>query len=179
MSLDKLGIERLDVQTFSTRFWSVEGSSDFNIVNRPSGKTQICLGLGGPVRPVQTLPCICHVSIYPRGIDHGAPPVFPKYCGAADGLLRNPVKALLVPITQSQMAELQALAEHGCWEAVVGLPRAGVEPPASLEIFVPRLRAQPGRPSPGAAVGSGSHHHSLARLGQRALLGECRSEMLF
>ena len=28
-------------------------------------------------------------------------------------LLRNPVKALLVPITKSQMAELQALAEHG------------------------------------------------------------------
>jgi len=27
--------------------------------------------------------------------------------------LRNPVKALLVPIAESQMAELQALAEHG------------------------------------------------------------------
>ena len=27
--------------------------------------------------------------------------------------LRNPVKALLVPLTESQMAELQGLAEHG------------------------------------------------------------------
>ena len=35
------------------------------------------------------------------------------------------MKALLVPITQSQMTELQALAEHGCWEAVV-VPVVGV-----------------------------------------------------
>ena len=58
------------------------------------------------------------------------------------------MKALLVPITQSQMPtdELQALAEHGCWEAVV-VPVVGVSARVgsgpqlgTLEIFVPRLR---------------------------------------
>ena len=47
--------------------------------------------------------------------------------------MRNPVKALLVPITESQMAELQALSEHGRLEAIVSILMESVQ---SVQRFI-------------------------------------------